>query len=207
MKNSVKNKIIILSFLILAFLAITLLVVNKNVFIIGLDNTIKTFIENHQLPSISNLMLSITKIGNLYEVSAIFLIFGLFLILKNKKYFYIFTIATSLGALLPWAIKLLTQIERPSLLLEQDFSFPSSHATIATVFLFSSIFLLTPIMKKGFSKNVFTLVTFVIFPIVAFSRIYLSVHWTSDVIAGIILGSICFLSAKMICCYKKENVL
>ena len=152
-------------------------------------------------------MLSITKILNPIEAVIIFAIFGLFLFLKNRHYFYSFTIATALGTLLPLGLKFLTQIQRPNLLLEQDFSFPSAHATIATIFLLSSIFFLMPLMKNGFSKNIFKIITYIIFPLVAFSRIYLSVHWTSDVLAGIVLGFICFIISEIICCHKKENVL
>jgi len=206
---STKNKIIILSLLILSFLTITFLVANKNAFVINLDNTVKTFVENHQSPFVSNLMLSVTKTLDPYEALVIFAIFGLFLILKNKKYFYAFTIATSLGIVLTETIKYTVQRVRPNslLLMEQGFSFPSAHATIAMVFIFSSIFLLVPLMKKGLIKNVFLLVSSIIFLLVIFSRIYLSVHFTSDVVAGMILGSISFLFAEMICCYKKENVL
>jgi undecaprenyl-diphosphatase len=153
-------------------------------------------------------MISITKIGDVYEVLAIIAIFGLFLLLKNKDYFYSFVITSGLGVTLSWIIKWLVQRARPvNSLMEYDYSFPSSHATIAAIFLLSSIFLLIPLMKKGFSKNIFATIVCIIFPLVAFSRIYLSVHWTSDVIAGILLGAICFIFSKTICCHKKENVL
>jgi len=192
---------------IIAFLIITFLVLNKFVFVVNFDQIINNFMLAHQYPSVTSFMLSITKILNPIEAVVIFIIFGLFLFLKNRHYFYSFTISTALGTLLPLGIKFLTQIQRPSLLLEQDSSFPSAHATIATVFLLSSIFFLIPLMKNCFSKNIFKIITYVVFPLVAFSRIYLSVHWTSDVLAGIILGFICFIIGKIICCQKKENVL
>jgi undecaprenyl-diphosphatase len=204
-----KTKAIILSILILLFLTIAFLVANANYFVLHLDIVIRNFFANHQSPSISDLMLSITKVCNPYEGFAIFLIFGLFLFLKDKFYFYIFTVATSLGILLPETVKFFVQRIRPESihLVEQGFSFPSDHATIATVFLLSSILLLAPNMKKSFSKTIFIWTTSIVFPLVAFSRIYLSVHWTSDVIAGIILGSICFIFSEIICCHEKENML
>lgn len=193
-----KNKTIILSFLILVFLIITFLIVNKNIFIINLDNFIKNFIENYQFSFINEIMFSITKIGNIYETFIIFIVFGLFLIFKNRKNFYIFTLATSSGIILTGIIKNLIQKMRPYNLIEQGFSFPSTHAVIAVIFFLSSIFLLAPLMKKSFLKNIFLLIVSIIFPLVAFSRIYLSLHWTTDVFAGIILGLICFIFAKII---------
>lgn len=201
------KKIYTLTLLIISFLILTFLVVKNNFFIIGLDGFINNFFLSNQSDTISNLMLSITRIGNVYEAFTIFVIFGIFLILKDKKDFQAFTIATFLGAILPFIIKSLTTRIRPDLLLEQDFSFPSTHATLATVFLLSSLFFLSPHIKKTFSKNIFILSTSTIFPLVAFSRIYISAHWATDVIAGIILGSICFFSSELISCYKKKNVL
>ena len=203
-----KNKIILLSILILIFIAITIFVVDKNIFVINLNTAIKNFIETHQYSSVVSAMFSITKIGDIYEAIIISVVFGFFLILKNKKYFYVFAITASLGALLPQIIKVMAQIQRPmNLFGENDYSFPSGHATIATVFLLSSIFLLAPLFKNNFSRKLFLLIAWIIFPLIAFSRIYLSVHWTTDVIAGIVLGAICFVFSTIVCCHKKENVL
>ena len=187
-----KKSTIISTILVLAFLIITFLVVSKNSFLINFDTSIKTFVESHQFPAISNLMLSVTQIGNVYEASIIFAIFGLFLYLKNKKYFFKFGLATFLGIMFFWIIKLLVLRVRPDspYLLETDTSFPSGHATMAMIFLLSSIFLLIPLLKNKFSKITFTAIAFIVFPLLALSRIYLSVHFTSDVVAGIILGGI-----------------
>ena len=138
-----------------------------------------------------------TKIGGFFGSLIIILLIGLFLSSKNTKYFHIFILATILGALLPFIIKILTGIPRPSLF-PTDFSFPSGHATIATIFLFSIIFLLIPIIKSGVLKYVLLTAAIIVFPLIAFSRIYLSVHWTSDVIAGIFLGIMCFMSAQVL---------
>ena len=71
----------------------------------------------------------------------------------GKKYFYIFTLTTASGFALVEIIKYLVQRARPYNLLEQGYSFPSAHATIVTIFLLSSIFLLAPLMKKVFTKS------------------------------------------------------
>lgn len=201
------SKTIILSFLILIFITIALLVISKNAFVINLDSTINTLVLNNQSPYIRSLMLSITSVGDAYGTIIIFLVFGLFLFSKNKKSFYTFAISTFSGVALMEIIKYLVRRPRPYNLIEQGSSFPSAHSTVAIIFLLSSIFLLAPMIKNTFSKNVFLLVTCITFPLVILSRIYLSVHWTSDVLAAIILGSICFMSVELISCYKKENML
>ena len=204
---STKQKTTILGFLIIIFFAIILLVISSNPFIINFDGSIHSWIANHQSPSIYGFMHSITKIGDNLETLIIFIVFGLFLFIREKKSFKIFTISCLSGIFITEALKYLVLRARPYNLIEHGPSFPSFHAMIATVFLCSSIILLVPLMKKTFSKNIFVLATSIIFPLVAFSRIYLSVHWMSDVITGIILGLICFISSYLVYCYKKENVL
>jgi undecaprenyl-diphosphatase len=201
-----KNKILNLGYTLLTFIVITLLVSSNNNFIINLDNIVRIFIESHQYPLITNLMLNITKIGDVLGSLIIIIIFGSFLMLRNKNSLYIFLLATPLGIILALIIKYLVRRPRPYNLLEQGFGFPSSHATVAAIFLLSSIFLIVPLVKNKFSAKLFLIITSIMFPLVAFSRIYLSVHFTSDVIAGIFLGMACFMFG-IICCHKKENVL
>lgn len=203
----ITNKKITLGILILIFVAVTLLVSNNNPFIIGLDNSVYDWIANHQSPSFYNFMRTITNVGDVLSTVIILLVFSAFLFFKNKKDSYVLALAAFSSIILTETIKHVVQRARPENLLQQGFSFPSAHAMISAVFLLASIYLLSPLLKNKFSKYTFLLITSVVFPLVAFSRIYLSVHYTSDVIAGILLGSICFLFSWLAYCYKKENVL
>ncbi len=189
------NRKTILSVLIIIFLTITLLVVNNNSSVINIDNSVNNWITSHQSPSVSNFMLSITKICDNLQTLIIFIVFGLFLFIKNKSYFKTFVVSCLSSILITEALKYIILRARPDNLIEYGPSFPSFHAMMATVFLCSCIILLAPLMKNVFSKNIFVLASSISFPLVAFSRIYLSVHWASDVIAGIILGLICFMFA------------
>ncbi len=202
-----KTGLIILSSLVFAFLALTLFVVYENSFIITSDNFINSWVAGYQSTLMTNFMLFVTNIGDIVGTIIIFLVFGSFLLFRERKSFYVFTIATPLGVVLAQVIKHLIQRVRPYNLLEQGYGFPSSHSTVAAIFLLSSIFLIVPLIKNSFSRKTFAVVASIFFPLVALSRIYLSVHWASDVVAGIILGSMCFIIAGLLCCHKKENVL
>ena len=166
------RKIYTLTIIIISFLLLTFLVVKNNSFLIGFDNSVNSFFVANQSPIISNLMLSVTKICDPFEAITILVIFGIFLIMKNKKHFYSFIVATFSSVILSYVIKHLIIRVRPTsnLLIEHGYSFPSSHATIATVFLLSSIYYLAPNIKKVFSKNIFLISTSIIFPLVALSR-------------------------------------
>lgn len=203
-------KIISIVILAICFISISLLVRYNNQSLLGFDYYINIYFDSIQSPTLDSLVLSVTKVCNIPESIIIFIVFGMFLLLKNKKQSICILIVIAMaGTALPEIIKTLIKRIRPvsNLLLETDYSFPSGHATIATIFLLSSIFLMAPVIKNNFTRNIFLICTCVIFPLVIVSRIYLSVHWFSDILAGILLGSICYLLAIFGCCLKKKNML
>lgn len=207
---SKKIKLLWLIILIICFISIGILVKYNNQTLLNLDYYINIYSNSFQSPILDSLMIEITRVCNVPESILIFFFFGLFLLIKKEKCsFLILTTATTLGTLLPLIIKPFIERIRPvsSLLLETDYSFPSGHSTIATIFIISSIFLIAKTIKNRFTKNIFLLCTCIIFPLVIVSRVYLSVHWFSDVMAGILLGSICYILASFVCCLKKKNML
>lgn len=198
---NLKGKLIGLIILAVLFLIVMIGIINQNSLLTGFDRNIASFASNVHSATLDNLMLSVTKICDVYEAFFIFLILGIFMIIKKEKHlFYIFTIAVGIGITLTEAIKFLIERARPPmhLLMETGFSFPSAHAVFATVYLLSAIFLISPLFSNRFSRIVWLTVCSIIFPLVALSRIYLSVHFASDVLAGIILGSVCFLLANIV---------
>lgn len=96
-----------------------------------------------------------------------------------------------LAFLLSLVVKYTTVVTRPvsSFLFESSPSFPSSHATVATAYFLT----LLHFFRKD--KNKWRRALHVVFCVlsatfVGVSRLYLGVHWLSDVIAGYILGGL-----------------
>jgi len=88
-------------------------------------------------------------------------------------------------------LKNTTTIERPISLYSglHQYSFPSSHSLMAVVifgFLAVIIAARLPIKWRWLVYSLSALISI----IVAFSRLYLQVHWLSDVVAGILIGLI-----------------
>jgi len=97
--------------------------------------------------------------------------------------------AAAFGQVLVLALKYGLQRARPPTAYAaiDEFSFPSGHAAMTIVVYGFLAFLLghgKPISKHG----AFALVAAAIATLVAFARLYLGVHWMSDVIAGFGLG-------------------
>lgn len=106
----------------------------------------------------------------------------LFWIKEAKKAIFIF-FSAGFGGLVLFIIKHTVQRTRPLPDVFDGYSFPSGHSAIVVVFFISLLFIIN---KKEFLSML------AIFAIVAVpvSRVVLGAHFLSDVIAGLLLGSI-----------------
>ena len=110
----------------------------------------------------------------------------LFFIFKNKKYPLFSFISLAFIALSNKVLKFIFQRERPDwkMIPEDGFSFPSGHAMASMAFYGLLIYLIwrTDIPKKY--KKILTVVLSILIFLVGLSRIYLGVHYASDIIVG-----------------------
>ena len=106
----------------------------------------------------------------------------LFWIKEVKKAIFIF-FSAGFGGLILFIIKYTVQRVRPLPEVFSGYSFPSGHSTIIVVFFLSLLFIIN---KKEILSM---LATFVIIA-VPISRVVLGAHFISDVVAGLLLGSI-----------------
>lgn len=169
----------------------------------NIDNSILLFIKNNMHSHImDSTMVAITTLGN---GGAIWIIIAVLLVI-NKKYRKIGFIvlgALALSAILGEGIlKHAIQRIRPSadipeinLLIAKplSYSFPSGHS--------ASSFAGAGVLSKYFKT--YASGFFVLASLIAFSRLYLYVHYPTDVLAGIILGLIC--SKASIYIFSKIN--
>lgn len=154
------------------------------------DKKLALFFSNHLFKGI-NLDFSSTII-TLLIITTIFL-------WKRKNFIY-YWISLTITSIITLLLKLIIKRPRPFIELDLtnyyfDFwntSFPSWHATI--------VFCLVPFLNRKYPK--YKYLWFLLAAMVGFSRIYVNVHYLSDVIGGALLG---YYTSKLI--ISKEDWL
>ena len=139
---------------------------------------------------------------------------GLFIILKNKIISVFILLNLGFSALLNFIIKNIIQRPRPPieyrLAEESGYSFPSGHAMVSMAYYGVLIYLIYKNIKNKYLKTLLILLLSIIIITIGISRIYLRVHYTSDVIAGYLLAIsyliiyISSINSKKIIYYTKK---
>ena len=133
------------------------------------------------------------------------IIISIFLLIKHSRKNAAFLSITMLAdALILLILKLLLEIPRPisNFITETDFSFPSGHATTTVVFFGILSYL---IINKYKNVNFeIALASFFMVLLISFTRLYLGIHWFSDVLGGIFLGEF-ILTGSLIIKHVLEN--
>jgi membrane-associated phospholipid phosphatase len=163
-----------------------------------LDDMIFEWITSLVSEPWTKVMKAITFLGN-YEflLPANLLLIGLLLYFKQKRSAWrVAVIALSSLGLKLLLKELFHRVRPDNPMIEgiKNFSFPSGHASMGVSFYGVLIWLAIRNIKNK-AWRIFTIVflTFIIL-MIGFSRIYLRVHYTTDVIAGLCLGAcwVCF---------------
>lgn len=144
--------------------------------------------------SINNkIMLFITFLGkHQFLIPANLVLIFYFLIVTRQTWFSIRVITIAISSLvLMLLLKQLFQRKRPlSPLLKaaKGLSFPSGHAIMAVTFYGLLVYILQHTIDINWLKSLATFLLIVLVLLIGFSRIYLRVHYASDVLGGFIIG-------------------
>ena len=159
----------------------------------GVDDAIMAWIAAHQYPPLESLMLEITALGTGVVVGMLVLVAGMFLWLNCHKHSAILLIAATVGGiLLDNLLKVGFARPRPQIFEwgshAVSSSFPSGHAMSSTVVYGTVAYLAARLQQRTAARVLtLTLAALVIIAISA-SRVYLGVHYPTDILAGILIG-------------------
>ena len=201
MKN--QNKSLLLYFS-LVFLALFLLILINTASFVSIDN----FFSNLALSNQNSFLLEISKfVGAVFQPEILivvsFILALFFWIKKMRKDALFFAIVMTIGGAFIYILKDIIQRARPlsQIVAETGFSFPSGHALISVIFFGFFIYLAFKYLKmKGKIVLSFIFVFLILFT--GFTRIYLNVHWFSDVLGGFFLGAFLLL----LCIFLRKSI-
>jgi membrane-associated phospholipid phosphatase len=141
-------------------------------------------------------MKKISFLGNhQFLIPANLLLIAFFITVKKHKDALLVTIVALSSLGLMSLLKNLTQRYRPAYPLVDgitNYSFPSGHALMSVAFYGILAFYAVKMIKNPVIKITILLLLFAVTLLIGFSRIYLRVHYTTDVIAGFSIG-VCWM--------------
>ena len=158
-----------------------------------LDYSVFEYLNRYVNETNNSIMQGITFLGrHEFLIPAnLFLIFY-FLVVKKHKWYSIKVPAIALSSLaLMFLLKNLFGRERPlTPLLEEarGLSFPSGHALMSVTFYGLLIYIIWQTVKNEKLRLALSVALIFLILLIGFSRIYLRVHYTTDVIAGFCMG-------------------
>lgn len=185
--NAKNFKWIILFICLLMFIAILEDVFEKE--IMKLDILGYGLISNIISDNITPIAILITNFGGAITLIGLTIIF--LLIMKNKKMSFSILLNLVIVTFLNIFLKNIIQRPRPDdfrLINETGYSFPSGHSMISMAYYGYLIYLIFKFVKNKRLKTFFITFLCILILTIGLSRIYLGVHYTSDVIAGFVLS-------------------
>lgn len=188
-KFVVKNfKWVILFICLICFLLIAENVFNKEIMeadIIGYNLVSKYLITDATTP----IAKFVTNFGG--AVCLIMISIILLVLIKNKKIGTSIIINLGTITILNVLLKGILQRPRPieyRIINESGYSFPSGHSMVSMAFYGYLIYLIYKYIKNKYLKYTLITILSALIIIIGTSRIYLGVHYTSDVIAGFLIS-------------------
>lgn len=192
----------------LYFLAITQDVLAKDPFVEA-DIRFMNLVASLRSIAVAKILLLFTYLGNWQFIISLGVIATIaLLLLKEKRKLTFLIIGVAGGELLYAVFKLLLHRARPdmgfSLVSRNGYAFPSGHAIMSLIFYGMISYGFFKMFKKWWLKLLLVILAIVLIFIVGFSRVYLGVHWISDILAGWTLG-IAFLILLITFFTQKER--
>ena len=189
-----------LGLVLVMFIALAALASTHARFALDLDITLA--VQTIRAPWFDLLMRIVSWPGYLPQAPVITIVLVLIVWWLGTEKAAFMTILTAIGVqLLNWLIKILIQRPRPGEDLVEvyrelsTFSFPSGHVMFYTAFYGFLLYLSYRLLKNYWLRLILGLVFGGLILLVGVSRIYLGVHWPSDVLGAYIIGALSLLAA------------
>lgn len=180
----IKNyKWIIFFLFFVIFLAIAEDVFEQEIF--EFDSVVYNFLVNNRNEVLNNFFKIITQFGSALVLIIITILCVIFI--RDKKYKILVPANLVTIAIINIVLKNFFLRPRPNelrLIEETGYSFPSGHAMASTAFYGLLIYIAHEKIENKILRNTICIMLGLLILLISVSRIYVGVHYTSDVIAG-----------------------
>lgn len=163
---------------------------------ISFDAGIIQAVYTWRSPLLTDIMNGISFLGSHVFLGVSMIAIILFLLRTNKKSAFLFSFILTSGIGLNFLLKLFFERPRPELMplvYEPSYSFPSGHAMNSFIFYAAVSFFIFRHLKMKTLAWVHIGASALLVALIGLSRIYLGVHYPSDVIAGYAAGLVWFM--------------
>ena len=191
MKEKITKNIkwIVLGILLISFALISTFMVTNKIHVY--DNYIYGIVENFISPTMTKIIKFITDFANPIMIVVFALIFSYVVGIKKKdrKTAILFCLNLVIVALLNYLLKNIFARTRPeaiNIITESGYSFPSGHSSIAMAMYGYLIYLVNTRCTNKKIKVVTSVMLGILIFLIGISRVYLGVHYASDVTAAFI---------------------
>lgn len=134
----------------------------------------------------------VTMLGNWQFIIPTTVILSIYFFYKKNLQRHLATLWVTIisAGIITFALKIFVARPRPidGLLIENDFSFPSGHATIAMAFFGVLIYVVSTHTHSFRGRQICIFIAVTLIFLIGVSRLYLGVHYLSDILAGYLVG-------------------
>ena len=163
--------------------------------LIQIDLRIINLVNQFRTPVIDKLMLFITHLAKGENITVGVIVVSIIFILKRNWHYLSTLLISVIGSeIFVHILKNIICRPRPplvnALMTESTYSFPSGHTFAAISFYGLLVFFILQSEKNRFLKKISFFLGLTLIIWISISRVYLGVHWPSDVLASLVIGII-----------------
>lgn len=158
---------------------------------VPLDQAMVAVVAGHRTDVLNNLAINVTSLGSAPVVVFIVLLVTLYTLASGRQQVVLALFWTPLSFFLDNVLKLVFQHPRPTqaiIAVPDSYSFPSGHAVAASALYITLALIAAHGERRQRPRRILIWSGLAVAVFVAWSRVYLGVHYFSDVIGGLLLG-------------------
>lgn len=176
--------------LLLAFAALSVLVTAG--WTTPLDQAVMMAVAGHRDTLLNAVALNITALGSAPVVSLVALLAALYAVTSGRPRIVLALLWTPLSFFLDNGLKLVFQHPRPTeaiIAIPDSYSFPSGHAVAASALFITLALVAAQGERRQRPHRLIIWSGILVAILVAWSRVYLGVHYFTDVVGGLLVGA------------------